>query len=552
MIKRLIVHNYALIDHLEIDFNQGFSVITGETGAGKSILLGALSMILGQRIETKAIKQSGVKCVVEGVFDVSMYNMTPFFEENELDYDATHCILRREVSPAGKSRAFINDTPVSLTQLKELGERLIDIHSQHQNLLLGNDKFQLQVVDVVAGNTELLATYRKAYIRYKTTLKELKQLQEGAAASREEEDYTRFQLNQLAELNLKEGEQESLESEQELLAHAEEIKGELYAATNCLNGGDEAVVSLLKQALTRLQNLTRLHPTVDEIVQRIHSNYIDLKDITNEVEREQDRVQVDPERLAQVEDRLNAIYQLQQKHRVLTIGDLLRLQEELTHRLDDIDHSDERIAQLQTQVQEQRHQAQLLADELTQQRGVSAQTLATTLEQKVKPLGMPNLRFEVELQPKGELDEMGAERVNFLFSANKNQPLQPVAEVASGGEISRLMLCIKAFIASAIALPTILFDEVDTGVSGDIADKMAGIMQEMSQYMQVMSITHLPQVASKGDTHYRVYKHDVADATHTQIDLLLPEQRVEEIARMLSGSEMTQAAIDNARVLLHK
>ncbi len=550
MIKRLTIANYALIDNLEIAFNNGFSVITGETGAGKSIILGALSMILGQRADTKAIKNSDKKCVIEGEFDISAYSLAPLFEQYDWEYDATCCIVRRELLPSGKSRAFVNDTPVAIAQLKELGELLIDIHSQHQNLLLGNDRYQLEVVDAMAGATPQLATYRQAYRLYKQLVGELAQRKKAAAMLADEEEYMRFQLTQLEELQLQAGEQESLEQEQELLTHAEEIKSELYATMHHLDGDEAGVVSQLKAALSRLQGVVHRLPQGEELAQRLQSNYIDIKDIASEVDALQEGVQIDPERLLVVQERLGAIYQLQQKYRLSTIEQLLAKQEELNQRLTQIDNSDEEIERLTRQVSEQEQQAQQQAATLTQLRSTAAVTFATELVDRAMPLGMPNLRFEVELTPKAHLDESGAEGINFLFSANKNQPLQPVAQVASGGEISRLMLCIKALIANKVALPTIIFDEIDTGVSGDIADKMAGIMEQMASYMQVMSITHLPQVASKGTTHYRVYKHDVAEATHTQIDLLTPQQRVEEIARMLSGSELTEAALTNARVLL--
>lgn len=550
MIKRLTIANYALIEHLEIVFNSGFSVITGETGAGKSIILGALSMILGQRADTKAIKNSDKKCVIEGEFDISAYALASLFEQNDWEYDATSCIIRRELLPSGKSRAFINDSPVAIAQLKELGELLIDIHSQHQNLLLGNDRYQLEVVDAMAGATEQLATYRQAYRLYKQLQSELAKRKKAAATLRDEEEYMRFQLVQFEELRLQAGEQEELELEQELLTHAEDIKSELYATTNHLDNDEAGVVSQLKAALSGLQGVAHRLPQGDELAQRLQSNYIDIKDIASEVDALQESIQVDPARLQLVQERLGAIYQLQQKYHLHTVAELLEKQQELSQRLEQIDNSDEVIELLTRKVEEQEQQTLELAAVLTQLRNAAATTFARQLVERAAPLGMPNLRFEVALTPKAHIDEMGAEVVNFLFTANKSQPLQPVAQVASGGEISRLMLCVKALIANKMALPTILFDEIDTGVSGDIADKMAGIMEQMASYMQVMSITHLPQVASKGVTHYRVYKHDVADATHTQIDCLSSEQRIEEIARMLSGSELTEAALNNARVLL--
>ena len=552
MIKKLSVSNYTLIDELHIDFEPGFSVITGETGAGKSIILGALSLILGQRADLKSLRHSDEKAVIEGVFDIASYHLRDFFDENELDYDEGECILRREILPSGKSRAFINDTPVSVAQLKALGEQLIDIHSQHQNLLLADSRFQLRVVDTMAGDAALLADYREHYHRWRERLQAFARMQEENRTGREEEDYLRYQLGQLDEAQLKEGEQEELEGELQTLQHAEEIKNELAVLQTCLHGEETGVVSLLNAALSRMKSLSRLYPEVDEWIGRLESDYIDLKDIATTVDRSQENLNIDPERLAWVENRLDTYYSLQQKHRVSNAAELLALRDSFAERLARIENYDEELAALKRQVEEQEQQVRDLAARLTEVRQQSAAGISQTLTERVKPLGMPHLQFEIEVAPRPQLDETGGDAIRFLFSANKNQPLQPVSEVASGGEISRLMLSLKALVAHAMALPTIIFDEVDTGVSGEIADKMARIMREMAQCMQVISITHLPQVAAWGQTHYRVYKSDTDTATATHLVRLTDKQRVEEIARMLSGSSLTAAALDNARELLKR
>lgn len=552
MIKKLSVSNYTLIDELHIDFSAGFSVITGETGAGKSIILGALSLILGQRADLKSLRRSDEKAVIEGVFDIASYHLRDFFDENELDYDEGECILRREILPSGKSRAFINDTPVSLAQLKALGEQLIDIHSQHQNMLLADPRFQLRVVDTMAGDSALLADYREHYRRWRERLQAYTRLQEENRSGREEEDYLRYQLTQLDEAHLQEGEQEELEAELQTLQHAEEIKNELAVLQEFLHAEETGVVSLLNATLSRMRALSRLYPEVDEWAGRLESDYIDLKDIASTVDRSQENLNMDPERLAWVENRLDTYYSLQQKHRLASAAELLALRDSFAERLARIENYDEELATLKHEVDEAESQVRDLAERLTRVRRQSAADISHTLTERVKPLGMPHLQFEIEVSPRPQFDETGGDAIRFLFSANKNQPLQPVSEVASGGEISRLMLSLKALVAHAMALPTIVFDEVDTGVSGEIADKMARIMREMSRCMQVISITHLPQVAAWGQTHYRVYKSDTATATATHLVRLTDSERIEEIARMLSGSSLTAAALDNARELLNR
>ena len=551
MIRKLSIRNYALIDALDIDFYSGFSVVTGETGAGKSIILGALSLLLGQRADSKAVKSGATKAVIEGFFDISAYSLRSFFEYNDLEYDPENCILRREMQASGKSRAFINDTPVSLAQLKELGDQLVDIHSQHQNLLLGDGRFQMKVIDVLAHNDQILSDYHKEYKKYKLLIKDLERLKIENENNRQEEDYIRFQLEQLQEIALVDGEQETLEQEQEMLTHAEEIKSELYTLSGYFESENIGGLSLMKNILSGVRSLHRIYPSVESLQNRLETLYIEFKDIAEDIETRLESVSIDPERLAEVEERLDAIYRLQQKHRVQTVSELLEIQRKLAAKLEMIDSSDEAINLLEQKIAGQKDVLCRMAGELSQKRADAALCFSKMLVSAATPLGMPNLRFEVFFRTKEDLDENGAEQVQFLFSANKNQSLQPVAEVASGGEISRLMLCIKSLIAGAVALPTIIFDEVDTGVSGEIADKMGVIMKNMACYMQVISITHLPQVASKGSFHYRVYKSDTDLDTVTRIDCS-EEERIEEIARMLSGVELTDAALSNARELLRK
>ena len=553
MIQRLFIRNYALIDSLEIDFRPGFTVLTGETGAGKSIILGALSLILGQRADSKAIKDAAQKTVIEGTFDVSAYEMRSFFEENDLDYEPSGiCILRRELSPAGKSRAFVNDTPVSLTVLKELGEQLIDIHSQHQNLLLGDNRFQLRMIDIWAGDESLLSQYRTEYKRYCDLRDSLDRLRRASEENRKEEDYLRFQYDQLCEARLQPGEQSLLEDEQEMLTHAGEIKNALFSVAQYL-GGDEGVALLqMKECQSVLRSLLRIYPAVEPLSERIESAYIEMKDILGEIEDRQETVSVDPIRLQEVESRLDLIYGLQQKHHVSAIDELLSLQADLQQRLEAIDHSDEQITELRRKLSEQEKSLHTLAERLSAARHEASVGFTEKLIERARPLGMPHLRFEVEWKSKEGFDTDGTESVRYLFSANKNRPMESVADIASGGEISRLMLTIKSLAADAAALPTIIFDEIDTGVSGEIADKMGEIMAGMAHYMQVVAITHLPQVASRGEYHYRIYKNDEGETTQTCIEPLDDTRRAEEIARMLSGTQLTEAALKNARELLNR
>lgn len=549
MLKSLYIKNYALIDSLEIDFEQGFSVITGETGAGKSIILGALGLIVGQRADAKTIKMGESKCVIEGIFNISAYDLKAFFTEREIDYDEI-CILRRELMSSGKSRAFINDTPVTLADLKELGNRLIDIHSQHQNLMLGDNQFQMHVVDALAGNANLLKEYNQIYTIYKDSEKKLKNLQDAITKSRQEEEYLRFQYTALDEAALKEGEQEELEAELEMLNHAEDIKSGLYKINILLSDDEHGIVAALKESLSVTHSLSKMYNRSEEMQQRLDTAYIDLKDLSSEVERMAGDIEFNPERLAFVEERLNKIYSLQKKYNIDTVAGLLALKYEINKKLENIDSFDQQLKEQQQEVADNKEKVDLLASKLSSKRKSAIKPMEETLTKKTSVLGMPNMRFECNISPKQEPDITGIDNLEFLFSANKNVPLQPVSEIASGGEISRLMLCLKSMIAGATALPTIIFDEIDTGVSGEIADKMGQIMQEFGQSMQVIAITHLPQIAAKGRAHYLVYKTDDEKTTTTNLRKLSDKERLEEIARMLSGSSLTDAAIQNARVML--
>lgn len=550
MLKTLYIKNYALIDSLEIDFEPGFSVITGETGAGKSIILGALSLILGQRADIKAIKRGESKCIIEGTFDVSAYDLRAFCEEYGIEYDPDSYILRREILSSGKSRAFINDTPVSLTDLKELGSRLIDIHSQHQNLLLGDTRFQMQVVDIMAGNIERLTAYRQLYKEMKKVQSELKALQEDIEKNKADEDYIRFQYEAIAEAALSDGEQEELEKELEVLTHAEDIKSALYRLYQLLSDDESGVVMALKEGLIISQTLSRIYTNAEEISQRIDTAYVDLKDLSNDVGRLAEGIQFNSERLAFVEARLDLIYSLQKKYKVDTIQQLLVLQSEFADRLQNIDNSDYQVEQLEKELAQKTKAVYDSAKAISQARKQSSATIEKELISKITYLGMPNVRFECHVENKNQPDDTGMDDITFLFSANKSSALQPISTVASGGEISRIMLCLKSMIAGATALPTIIFDEIDTGVSGEIADKMGLIMQEFGTKMQVIAITHLPQIAAKGATHYRVYKIDHKDKTTTNLMRLSVAERLDEISRMLSGATVTDAAVENAKVML--
>jgi len=550
MLQSLTIENYALIDHLEFCPTKGLTVITGETGAGKSIIMGALGLILGQRADAKAVRTDATKCVIEATFDVSGYQLEEFFASNELEYDAHATIVRREIYATGKSRAFVNDTPVQLTQLKQLGDALIDIHSQHQNLLIGKDTFQQEVLDTLADNAALLEKYKSDYKQMCCLRRQLKEAKEQAQRNAQEADYIRFQFNQLDEANLKAGEQAELEEEQEMLSHAEEIKGTMLQMGEALDGEEQSILSLLKDASRMAQGLTKVYPQIKEIAERMESDYIDLKDMASDIFDQADNISFDPARFNYVEERLGLLFNLQKKNGKECVEELIAMRDELSERIMHIDNSDDELAELEEQLKEQEKAIAKSAKALTESRQTAAKRFEKALIEKVAYLGMPNVRFEVQIKPLSDYAAHGADSILFLFSANKNQALKPCSEVASGGEISRLMLSIKALIANARTLPTIIFDEIDTGVSGDIADRMGQVMKEMSANLQVITITHLPQVAGKGAAHFMVYKEDSETDTTTHINELKGDERIREIARMLSGSTITDEALANAKTLM--
>lgn len=550
MLRSLYIQNYALIEKLNISFERGFSVITGETGAGKSIILGAIGLLLGQRADVRAIRVGASKCVIEACFDVSNYHMQSFFDENGLDYE-DECILRRELYVSGKSRAFINDIPVQLVQMKDLGEQLIDIHSQHQNLLLNKEGFQLNVLDLLAHDEILLSNYQAVYKQWKETQNELEKLLERVAHDKSDEDYIRFQLEQLEGAHLSADEQKELEQESEVLSHAEEIKAGLFRVDQLLNNDEGGLLDVLKECCSALSGLHDVYPAAEALLARLESSYIELKDIAQEVVSNEEQVEFNPSRLNEVNERLNLIYSLQQKHHVNTVEELITLCGEYASRLSAITSFDEDIEVLKKRCEDLYVMVQRRAVELTEARSVAAREIETQMSSRLIPLGMPNVRFVVEMGARKEPGTHGMDTVSFLFSANKNGVLQNISSVASGGEIARVMLSVKAMIAGAVKLPTIIFDEIDTGVSGEIADKMADIMQEMADNgRQVISITHLPQIAARGCIHYKVYKKDNETETNSHIRRLTENERIEEIAHMLSGATLTEAALDNARALL--
>ena len=550
MLKHLYIKNFTLIDELDIELYPGFSVITGETGAGKSIILGAIGLLLGQRADSKAIKQGADKCVIEAQFDLSRYGMEDFFEENDIEYDASDCIIRRELTAAGKSRAFINDTPVQLSMLKELGERLVDIHSQHQNLLLNKQDFQLNVVDIIAGDEKELAAYQQAFTQYHAAEKELQALQESIEQNRQNADFLQFQCDELSQANLVEGEQEELEQKSETMSHSEEIKSALYEADNALSSEGTGVVVSLKTALSAIRQIEQVLPDAKELVERMDSSYIELKDIAQEISSQMEYVDFDPNELDAINNRLVKLYDLEKKYHVETIEELITKRDELKLQLDCIENSDEALEELQKKLAQLQMQAKKAADTLTKLRTKAAKQIEKEMQTRLVPLGMPNVRFSIQMT-EGALGTSGQDQVAFLFSANTSTPLQPISQVASGGEIARVMLSLKAMISGAVKLPTIIFDEIDTGVSGKTAEKMAQIMQEMGQHeRQVISITHLPQIAALGSAHYKVEKEETSKGTISKMRQLSPEERIDEIAQMLSGSDISEAAIQNAKQLL--
>ncbi len=552
MLKQLYIKNFTLIDELNIPLHSGFSVITGETGAGKSIILGAIGLLLGNRADSKTIKTGKDRCVIEAHFDLSKYGMEPFFESHDIDYDAADTIIRRELTSAGKSRAFINDTPVPLTTMRELGEQLVDIHSQHQNLLLQKEDFQLNVVDIIAQDTAQLKAYQAEYQQYLKAKNRLAEMKTELEKSRENEEFMRFQYKELDDAELQADEQELLEQEAETLSHSEEIKTALYEADNALSGDDGSILDKLKTASQQLAGIKDVYPEIEDVASRMESSYIELKDIAQEISGSVDHVDFDPNRLDTINSRLDRLYTLQQKFHVSDMAELIAIREHIKEQLSHIDNGDEDIVALEQEVSKLQQRTEKSADKLTAVRQKSAKIIEAEMRQRLIPLGIPNVRFEISFTDKPLCGD-GKDKVNFLFSANKSTPLQPVSQVASGGEIARVMLSLKAMISGAVKLPTIIFDEIDTGVSGKIAEKMADIMAEMGNLeRQVISISHLPQIAAMGAHHYKVLKEETEEGTLSHMRELTQEQRIEEIAQMLSGSDITQAALANAKELLKK
>lgn len=553
MLKKLDIRNFTLIDHLEMALYPGFSVITGETGAGKSIVIGAIGLLLGNRADAKQVKRGCDKCIIEATFDLSIYHsdvLKDFFEDNDLDYEPEECLLRREVNANGKSRAFINDTPVTLALMRELGEQLIDVHSQHQNLLLSKEDFQLNVVDIIARDRQQLADYRAAFAEYRSAQRRLEELREQIATSRDNEDFLRFQQKELSEANLASGEQEQLEQEAELMSHAEDIKRALHEADYGLSGDDTGIVNLTRSIAAQLRSVADVYPEAQELAERLESCFVELKDISQEIASKVDDVEYDPQRFNLITQRLDTIYTLQQKFHVQTVDELLDRLNAINAQLDNIDNSGEELQELERSVEKLHAVCVEKAVVLTDMRRKSATVVEQELSKLLVPLGIPKVRFKVEVSP-ADLSTNGADKVMFLFSANSSTDMQPVSQVASGGEIARVMLSLKAMISKAIGLPTIIFDEIDTGVSGRVAEQMAHIMRDMGKAnRQVLCITHLPQIAAAGSTHYKVAKQETEQGTVSTMTQLSDEQRITEIAQMLSGSDVSQAAVDNAKSLL--
>ena len=551
MLKEIHINNYVLIDRLDIDFQEGFSVMTGETGAGKSIILGAMNLLLGGRADSKTIMQGADKCTIEGSFSIAGYGLEQFFKENELDYFPDDTTLRRELLQSGKSRAFINDTPVSLNQMRDLGCRLIDIHSQHQNLALGTQSFQLDVVDTIASNGNIKAKYEQSFDNWSALKAELARLKAEFESDNTDREYLEFQLKGLDDARLKEGELQELEQESDILEHAEEIKQELYRASELISGDEDGTLTRLRGALQALRSAQKNWPQAQELSERLDSCLIELKDIAETVDDAQEGINFDPARLEQVNERLDLIYALLKKHKKDSITELLELAESIRTRLDRSGSYELDIEKLTAQVEAAHADMEKCAAELTKSRRKASDVIIKDIKDLLVPLGIPNIQFGIDIQPAAEFDRTGHDDLRFMFSANKAVPMQEISQVASGGEIARVMLSVKSLIASVRTLPTIIFDEIDTGVSGAVAQKMALLMEQMAGGgRQVLAITHLPQIAALGHTHYKVYKTEEKDATRTRIALLDYNERIREIASMMSGATLTQAALDNAKTLI--
>lgn len=552
MLRQLYIKNFTLIDELNIELHPGFSVITGETGAGKSIILGAIGLLLGQRADSKTIKQGADKCIIEAHFDLSRYDLKPFFDENDIEYDANDTIIRRELTSAGKSRAFVNDSPTSLSALKELGERLVDVHSQHQNLLLSKQDFQLNVVDIIADDAAQLNDYRNCYADYQQTKLQLEKLEEDIALNRQSQDFLQFQYEELMKANLTEGELEELEQQSDTMSHAEDIKSALFDADKSLNGEQGGAVGLVKSTHAALSSIAKILPKTTELVERLEACHIELKDIAADVDRLLEDTDFDPAELDRINSRLDKLYDLEKKYHADSIEALIVQRDELKSKLTGIENSDEALEELRQQLQAQHEKCVQKAQALTRLRQKASKNIEQQMQQRLVPLGMPNVRFQISIT-QDTLGRDGQDNVSFLFSANTSTPLQPVSQVASGGEIARVMLSLKAMISGAVKLPTIIFDEIDTGVSGKMAEKMAEMMQEMGNHeRQVISITHLPQIAALGLHHYRVSKEETASGTTSHMQELTADERIHEIAQMLSGSDVSEAAIQNARELMKR
>ena len=551
MLNQVHIRNYVLIDRLDIQFREGFSVMTGETGAGKSIILGALNLLLGGRADSRTIRQGADKCTIEGTFAIAGYGLEQFFSDNGLDYDPNETIMRRELSASGKSRAFINDTPVTLTQLRDLGCHLIDIHSQHQNLALGTQPFQLDVVDTIAANSKVKTEYVQSFAKWSELKTRLARLKAEFDSDNTDREYLEFQLEGLESARLVSGEQEELEQEADILSHAEEIKQELFTAAQILSGDESGCITKLRSALQYFRSAQKNYPQAQELADRLDSCLIELKDIAETADNAQEEINYDPARLEQVNERLDLIYSLLKKHKKESIAQLLELAGNIRTRLDRSSSYEFEIEQLTIQTESARVEMEKKASGLTQTRKKASDTIIRDIKELLAPLGIPNVKFSIEIQPSTIYDRNGHDDIRFMFSANRSVPMQEISQVASGGEIARVTLCIKSLMAGARALPTIIFDEIDTGVSGAVAERMAMLMKQMSDgNRQVLAITHLPQIAAIGQTHYKVFKTDDQDATHTRIAVLEDDDRIREIAGMMSGSTLTQAALDNAKALI--
>ncbi len=554
MLKHLYISNFTLINELDMNFNPGFSVITGETGAGKSIIIGAVSMLLGNRADLKMIRNGKDKCIVEAVFSISDYDqdfINRFLTDNDLDNNGDECILRREININGKNRAFINDTPVILASLKELGEHLLDIHSQHQNLMLNKEDFQLNVIDVFAQNKKVLAEYQDLFKTYKSEASKLEELQAAISRIKENEDFLQFQNKELSEANLEEGEQESLEQQSELLTHAEEIKNTLYNADSLLSSDEHNIITQLRSISDSMNNIQNVYPDAEVLTNRLNDCVIELKDISREIVSHVEDIDYDPEKLQAINSRLDTIYTLEKKYHTSNIPDLIKKHEEIKSQLSRIDNFDVDFKAQQDKVDRLKESCLKKANALTASRQKAARKVEKELAARLIPLGIPNVKFKIDMTQQKELTAKGLDRITYLFSSNSSSSLSPIAQVASGGEVSRVMLSLKAMMSRVTGLPTIIFDEIDTGVSGRVAEQMAHIMKEMGDNKhQVICITHLPQIAAIGSTHYKVTKTETSQGTNSLMTLLSPEERVKEIAQMLSGSDISIAAIENARTLL--